>query len=334
MSLHLISKKNEFLSQVNNFLERWNSNDLFIEVQTSGSTGTPKIIRLSKQHMKASARATGLYFGFKKGDRALLCLSVEHIAGIMMLVRALEFDLELTIVEPSSSPLQTINGSFDFCAMVPLQVEGTLSRNKEDLKRIGTLLIGGAPLSLSLESKLIEHGNKIYHSFGMTETISHVALRAIHLREQSYEALPGVTFSTVDQKLCIHAPMIGIETLVSNDLVELIDPTHFIWLGRSDLVINSGALKIHPEQIEAKLSPFISQPFFCAGIPHELLGMAHILCIESDPFPIQEAWFKDFKKHLIPKIIYFFKKFDYTTSGKVDRLETLKRLTDASKQVL
>lgn len=334
MTLYNASKNIESVRLVDEFLEKWNSPDSFMEVVSSGSTGPPKSIKLSKTHMKASARATCQYLGLKKGDRALLCLSVEYIAGMMMLVRALEFDLDLIIIDPSTTPLSDLAGEFDFCAMVPMQVKGTLNHHPTDIKRVKTLLIGGAPLSPALEKKIVSHANKVYHSFGMTETISHVALRALHNLQTKFEALPGITFSATNQRLCIHAPELGIESLITNDLVDLVDQTHFTWLGRSDYVINSGGIKIHPEQIEATLSQFIKHPFFSAGIPHDVFGEEHIICVESDPYPIQHEWFKDFKKHLKPRKFYFFKQFDYTGSGKIDKLKTLKRLADASMQIL
>lgn len=317
--------------EVEQFLAEWNNANPELEVSTSGSTGKPKTIRLKKKHMRQSAQMTADFLGLKKGDTALLCLSPQTIAGKMMIVRAIESKMHLIIGKISANPLEHITQKIEFAAMVPLQVESCLAHCPEKLSSIEKLIIGGAPLSNKLIQALILLPNEIYHTFGMTETISHIAMMRIKENEQGYVIMPGVEIAQNDGRLVISAEHLGVNQLITNDEIEL-TPRGFRWLGRRDFVINSGGLKLHPETIEAQLSDYLSAPFFLAGIPDDRLGEALILCIESDPFDLHSIPFDTIlPRYSKPKQTFFFPRFMYTSSGKINRGETLKLLNDATE---
>ena len=162
---------------IESFLLDWFSENDFVEVRTSGSTGEPKVISMKKQTMINSASATIKYFDLKAGDKVLLPLSVNYIAGKMMMVRAIVGGLNLRIVAAKSNPLKSLNEIFKFSAMVPLQIEKIISDNKEDnFDMIEKIIIGGAPLKDSLKNTLVKSSCDFYETYGMTETASHVAL--------------------------------------------------------------------------------------------------------------------------------------------------------------
>ena len=315
----------------------WNSGQSEFSVHTSGSTGTPKKIVLKREFMKVSARATNDFFQNKKESTALLCLSPSTIGGKMMIVRALEAGMKLIVVEASSNPLERINEKIDFAAMVPMQVQTTLINSPEKFRLINTTIIGGAVVSNELQRLLLTSGANFYQTFGMTETISHIALKQLSPTQASiYACLPGVSVSAPSGSLVVHYPALGIEELETNDLVELIDITHFKWLGRSDFAINSGGIKIHPEQIEERLSESIPVPFFSFGVPDELLGERHILIVESTkPIQLSKALLsRSLTTYEVPKEIWYFTEFKYTESGKLNRFETLKSTPDFIGKVL
>jgi O-succinylbenzoic acid--CoA ligase len=322
-----IKEGQEFEQEIGEFLLNWLDATAEITVHTSGSTGLPKEISLLKEHMVNSAKATGSYFNLKPSQKALLCLPARYIAGKMMLVRAMVLGLALDTVAPIASPLNFTNKHYDFCAMVPLQVQNSL----QQLGQIKTLIIGGAAVSNSLKTQLAACDVNAYETYGMTETITHVAIKELtkDSANQTFIALPNVHFLT-DERGClvIDAPRISKEKVFTNDLVELINENQFNWLGRFDTIINSGGVKLIPEQIEERLKRIISIPFFLAGIPDEKLGEKLVLILEGKKSIVEPILQKieastaltQFEK---PKKAFSAPTFLRTTTGKVQRTATL-----------
>ena len=297
----------------------------YIKVKTSGSTGQPKHISHSVQSLIKSAEATGQYFNLLSDIKALHCLSSDFIAGKMMWVRALHLGWHLKRVEPTAKPIENIKGVFDFAAMVPLQAQESF----DDLYRIKKLIIGGAPLSQVWEQKLTQLDTMVYMTYGMTETITHIAVRQIGVTDV-FETLPLVKI-TQDDKSClvISVPYISNTTIVTNDVVEIIDDKHFRWLGRHDYVINSGGVKLFPEQIERQLHPFLTKPFLISSVSDNRLGEQMVLVIESDPYDIdleklsEKSGLKAYNK---PKKILFLDKFPITNNGKIKRSDVKRKI--------
>ncbi|HLV46472.1 MAG TPA: AMP-binding protein [Flavobacterium sp.] len=301
----------------------WFDESPLMAVQTSGTTGTPKLIDIDKQHMINSARATTDFFDLQARDSALLCMPVKYIAGKMMWIRALVSGLHIDMVNPSSKPLQNTQKHYNFVAMVPLQVENSLS----ELHRVKKLLIGGAKLDDSLRKKLLELPTACYETYAMTETVTHIAAKKIE--EPHFSALPNVSFST-DNRTClvIDAPNVSRQTITTNDIVRLIDDKHFEWLGRIDNVINSGGVKIFPEKIENILADKISQRFFIAGMPDKHLGEKVILVIEGISSPIDDSIFESLHPYERPKNIFFVQQFAETPTGKIKRKQIVEKLVN------
>lgn len=323
----LIKEGHAFEIPIGNFLLDWLGPSKTIEVHTSGSTGTPKKIMLEKQHMVNSAHATANFLNLEQGDSALLCLPVEYIAGKMMLVRAIVLGLSLDFVEPSSEPLNNIEKYYDFAAMVPLQVENSLT----DLHRIKKLIVGGAKLSSHLEEKLIATKTQVYETYGMTETITHVAMRLIG--EPYFKTLEGITISQ-DKRAClvIEAPHISAKKVITNDLVEIHSNDEFKWLGRFDTIINSGGVKLIPELIENKLGNSMEGRFFVASIPDSTLGEKLVLIIEGNEkdLDLQDLASKSkLNKYEVPKAVFFVPSFIETSTRKINRKATLKQVSHA-----
>jgi O-succinylbenzoic acid--CoA ligase len=303
------------------FLKSWFDEKDYIEVQTSGSTGKPKTIKLSKESMRNSAKMTNEFFDLGNGQNALLCMDARFIAGKMMIARSIEADMNLTIVEPQSNLLDSLQTKYDFSAMVPLQVRESLHA----LESIKTLIIGGGPVDADLESNLQEISTKCYSTYGMTETTSHVAMRAINGSDRSswYRAMPGVNFSLSDKNtLVIDAPHLNVKRLETNDVVEL-QNNSFKWRGRSDFTVNSGGVKLQPESIEKKIAKDINVPFYLIGTPDKKLGEKLIMYIESQESSVikkgLEKAFQTLDQYEIPKEIFYRKSLERTESGKIKR---------------
>lgn len=246
------------------FLLDWLDKEDFVVVQTSGSTGKPKKIKIKKQAMVNSAIATGDFFNLTPGKKILNCLPSNFIAGKMMIVRAIILGLELDMVKPAVTPRIDLEKDYDFCAFTPMQ----LKNFAKHLKYLKTAIVGGGRVSNHIKQLIQDKDTKIYETFGMTETISHIAVRKLNnftgdASEKYFKTLTGVTVSK-DERGClvIEAPNITDEKLITNDIVEIYSDTSFDWLGRYDNVINSGGIKLYPEQIEEKLQGLINAEFF------------------------------------------------------------------------
>lgn len=316
--------------EVSEFLKEWFNDKEYIIGHTSGSTGEPKEMRLKKEDMRASARLTNGFFGIGADARLLLCLSVDYIAGKMMVVRALEAGAELLVVPVSSRPFKSLEGAemIDLAAMVPMQVEKSF-RSEDDQKhfaQVRNLLIGGAPVEPFLEKKLGKLPTGCYATYGMTETLSHVALRRL-VTDEPYAALGEVTFGVDDRQcLVVHAPHLSTKEFVTNDRVELVDDRHFWWLGRYDNVINCGGIKYSPEVIEQKVAHLLrGRRFFLTSKQNELLGEELVMVIEGKKPDFEEAndWLSQIDAALVPyerpKAYYFRTHLKETPSGKIIR---------------
>lgn len=312
------------------FLTKWNDHSNEIIQKTSGSTGTPKQIKIEKSKMKNSAKMTGAFFNLKSKQNCLLCMSPDYIGGKMMLIRALQFNLSLVFAPVNSNPIKELDQTIDFAAMVPYQVAQILKENPDKLDLIETLIIGGAPISEELGKQLQQSKCKSFATFGMTETISHVALKDLKDPDSNFISLPGITFSTdSNDQLIIHAPSLGLKDLETNDVVNLISETEFEWLGRSDFVINSGGVKLHPEVIERKLAPiFNNESFFVFGKKDSSFGerVALITTLEIDKTQLIERMQEYVDTYECPKLIYIVDAFIYTDSGKINRNKTIETL--------
>jgi O-succinylbenzoic acid--CoA ligase len=315
-ALYLKENGQLFEKNIGKFLLEWLNIETFVLVHTSGSTGKPKQIVLQKNAMIASAKATGMFFNLQPKNTALLCLSADYIAGKMMLVRAITLGLHLDAVEPNSNPLEY--KKYDFVAMVPMQVANSL----EKLHLVETLLIGGTKVSYQLAESILKTNCQAFESYGMTETISHIAIKPIGAKE--FTVLPNINIS-LDERNClvIEALELSKEKIITNDIVEILNETQFILKGRIDNVINSGGVKIFPEEIEEKLAKFISVRFFIASLPDEKLGEKVILVIEGNPFEMEKTLFSELSKYQNPKEIVFIENFVETETNKINRKKTL-----------
>ncbi len=317
------------------FCKAWLSGQKTFVQQTSGSTGTPKKIELSREQMQSSAEATGIFFQANQTKKLLCCLNPEYIAGKMMLLRAMVWNCPVWLVEPNGNPLQGLDFTPDFVAMVPLQVEKAM-QNEESLailRQVGHLIVGGVQASESLKMQLRENHIQAWQTYGMTETVSHIALARIDEEDLIYQTLPSVKIGQDERgTLWVQSPMSGPDRIQTNDLVEVYSEDRFRWLGRVDFTINSGGVKLHPEQLEQKSEAtiqtvFPNSQFFFFGKADERLGQRLVLILEGETNQKKsEQLLEDLRRVLhpyeVPKQIQFRSSFVKTASGKVNRLKT------------
>lgn len=320
--------ENVELNSLFSFIREWFSNRDYIEVKTSGSTGTPKIIQLQKQHLKNSAAATYSYFKPWNTKPLLLALPAHYIAGKMMVVRALEYNLPLIWVEPSTQPLKLLNIPVQFAAFVPNQAAASV--NLLNFNRVEKLIIGGAPVTPQLQKELQNVTTKCYATYGMTETATHVALRPLNGSDpkRKFTFINGITGSTnAHGLLTIHAPQLGAPQLQTQDIVNLTGNS-FTWRGRVNFTVNSGGLKIQPEEMEDTLASKIPVRFYFWSEPDAVLGEKLVLVLEGKESEITINQIQNTintaiaNKKYRPKKIYFVERFKYSANQKIMRKET------------
>ncbi|RAK21731.1 O-succinylbenzoic acid--CoA ligase [Flavobacterium aquaticum] len=322
LAYSLIKEGKEHEIDLGVFLLDWLDDKETIELTTSGTTGVPKVITIKKQSMVHSAIATGNFFNLHPQDKALLCLPARYIAGKMMIVRAMMLGLELDIMVPSSHLDDLLpHKAYDFVAIVPLQAENSLDK----LHQFKKIIIGGAKVSDDLASKLKNIKSDIYETYGMTETITHIAAKKIG--EAYFNVLEHVSISN-DERNClvIDAQSVSDEKVITNDIVEILNEKQFKWIGRYDNVINSGGIKLFPEQIEAKLASKIDNRFFITSLPDDILGSKVVLVVEGSEQVIDTTIFNSLDKFEKPKEILFVSEFVETETKKINRIRTLKKI--------
>ncbi len=316
-----------WVEEVLQLLRDWDNATTY-HIKTSGSTGTPKVISLSKNRMIASAERTIEYFNLDKEDRALLCLPVKYIAGKMMVVRAIIGQMDIVLIEPQSNPLVQLETAVDFVAMTPMQLLLAFRDCPQQIGLCRQIILGGGPVSAELQAEIDGYSGdtRFYHTYGMTETITHVAVRPLSDGGLApFEAVGGVSFEVDgESRLIITAPHLLDDSLLTNDIVDLVDEHSFRWRGRYDHVINSGGVKIHPEEVERNLSSSITHRFFIASVADPLLGEKLIMIIEgnkdsTDLNKLRNGIRIRLTKYERPKLIYFVAKFEETPTGKVIR---------------
>lgn len=329
------SAQSPFHRQLADFLKEWFSPSPLLTLYTSGSTGEPKAIIVRKEQMLQSAAITCNYLKIKEGETALLCLPLDYIAGKMMVVRALYRGLNLLLAEPSGHPLRGIGRQVDFAAMVPLQVFNALRQEEERarLASISRLIVGGGAIDPQLEKELKGFPNAIYSTYGMTETVSHIALRRMNGKDADnyYTPLPGVRVKlSAEGTLLIDAPQVADGTLLTNDIAEMRPDGSFRILGRCDNVINSGGIKIQIEAVEELLRSSLNAPFAVTSVPHPKLGEALVLLITdaSDPIHTREVCAHLLSRLHQPQHILQVEAIPLTGSGKTDRAATKKMASE------
>lgn len=312
------------------FCQQWLNGQQVFEQKTSGSTGKPKLIKITREQMQLSAKQTVEALGLKANDVAFVCINTAYIGGKMMLVRAFQHQLQLVINEPTSNPLESINKPVDFIAMVPMQFENSLNNHTQKIVNCKAIIIGGASINSLLAKKIALLKTPVYSTYGMTETVSHIALKRLSIpSEKYYTTIGDIEISTNSkEQLIVKGAVTNNKKLVTNDRVQLISPTTFKWLGRTDNVVNSGGIKIQLEEVEVSIEIFFSKlrianQFFLASKPDVYWGNRLVLFIEYPKPQNPENLLSKLKNHLTkftcPKEVIYVPEFAKTSSGKIDK---------------
>jgi O-succinylbenzoic acid--CoA ligase len=337
---------NIFEASTLRFIADWfNDQDTFTQA-TSGATGKPKMIALTRHQMVASSRLTQHALNLGQRDTALLCLDPAYIAGKMMLARSFVTGMRVVAVDPVADPFAMVptHITIDFAAVVPLQLRAILDGSSKDrLQTTRQVIVGGGKVDHDLEQRLRVLETRLFATYGMTETISHIALRPLNGPKASrwYRALPGIDVRQDDRQCCVISWDALAEDVVTNDIIEIRSPTCFRWVGRWDNVINTGGLKVIPEELEPRVAQILSDigltmPFFIGSAADEVLGQRVILALAGDireptVTALWNALHVALARHEVPREIKWGQLFLYTETGKIRRSESLQRLQSIMK---
>jgi len=299
-----------------NFLKSWFDDKDYILTNTSGSTGKPKEIKLKKLDLIESSKLTARYFDLKVGDKIINCLPVKYIAGKMMLVRSLVLGLDLYIFPVTSSPISEIKKNYELIAFTPLQLENSISF----IGKIKKVLVGGSPVQDKLKEKILNSKSTVYETYGMTETITHIAARNLSIGEKEFTVLPGIEIGKRDNCLFIKPNHLSIKIVQTNDVVEFTNKNKFLLIGRRDFIINSGGVKLNPELIEKKLSKYISADFVISSINNSKFGEVVTLVFKKNIPDNYKKAFNHLSKYEIPKQVLVIDNFP-ENNGKINRVK-------------
>lgn len=315
--------EDSFMASLGGFLAEWYNESPLLKVHTSGSTGTPKELWVEKERMMNSAHLTVSFLGLKAGNSALLCMPLPYIAGKMVVVRSIIAGLNLMVVTPCGRPLQDITEIPDFAAMIPMQVFNSLQHpeEREKLMQIRHLIIGGGAIDKNMAEELKSFPNAVWSTYGMTETLSHIALRRLNGSDASewYTPFDNVSLNLSDEgTLIISAPSVNPETLITNDIVEFNDKGQFRILGRKDNTINTGGVKVQIEQVEEKLSHYLPEgSYMITSVPDAKFG-EKIVMLVSREMNTDDA-INNLPHYWRPKHIILIPELPLTGTGKPDR---------------
>ena len=325
------------------FFHDWLNNKQSFTLYTSGSTGDPKPVEISRRQMEVSASLTAEALNLKPGMNALVCLNPDYIAGTMMLVRSIMVGMNVYVIEPSANPLTNLNESLkiDFAAFVPLQLQAIFEESAsgaEILNKINAIIVGGAPVNEFIKREVQKIKGTVYSTYGMTETVSHIALQQLNGADYSeyFTTLPGVIIGK-DERGCltIQSEITNNKKIITNDLVEIKSPNKFRWMGRLDNVINSGGIKIQAEQLEQEIAGIfndltIHNSFIISEMNDERLGKKVVLVVEGNLAYNRDELLEILRhrldKYKAPKDIICKSAFTKTISGKIDRKQLKEEL--------
>ena len=299
-----------------NFLISWFDHKDYILTKTSGSTGKPKEIKLKKLDLIESSKLTARYFDLKVGDKVINCLPIRYIAGKMMLVRSLVLGLDLYIFPVTSSPISDLKNNYELIAFTPIQLENSIPF----IEKIKKVLVGGSPIQKSLKEKILNSKSTIYETYGMTETITHIAAKNLSIGEKEFTSLPGIEIGIRDNCLFIKPNHLSVKMVQTNDVVELTNKNKFLLIGRKDFIINSGGVKLNPEAIEKKLEKYISADFVISSIDNTKFGEVVTLVFKKNIPENYNKAFTHLSKYEIPKEVLVIDNFP-ENNGKINRVK-------------
>lgn len=317
------TEEDDYLNSILNFLSFWKIKEQF-KIMSSGTTGAKKELSFSKKSLIRSAQITIDAFSLKEGDLVINALPLTFVAGKMMFVRAIVGKLRVLVVEPSANPIVKLENKISFSAFTPYQLQHIIEESAEKLSLFNKIIIGGSKISDKLDSLIQSTKAEIYETFGMSETLTHIALRPVNGKGKSdyFSVLPAFTISTnEDDCLLINAKHIGNTSIETNDIIRLEGKREFQWVGRKDNVINSGGVKLFPEEIEKKLSKVIDQPFMICKTMDDDLGEKVVLVIESkNDIKLTDINFSHLSKYEIPKELRLLNQLPRNKNGKLIRV--------------
>ncbi|MBO3700496.1 AMP-binding protein [Roseivirga sp. E12] len=334
-----LGKKAHWALSAQKFIKQWLSNQPSFSISTSGSTGQPKTIEITREQMISSALATIKTLELSEGTKALVCINTDFIGGQMMLVRGMVGNWHLSLVEPSMDvSLFPLNQTYDFTALVPLQINSLLKSDQGTafLNGIQKIIIGGAAISGSLVEKIQTLNSQCYHTYGMTETVSHIGLKPLNGPSKSdWFDLVGDSIIKKNATGCLEVfgTVTNNQWVSTNDLVE-IQGKKFRWLGRADLVVNSGGIKILVESAEEMINQRLPEALkgtialwkqVNGELGEELIGMSTSQSTIAHIQAHREDISKDLPKYHLPKTWISIPAFQFTQTGKIDRAKTLSR---------
>ena len=345
------------IDQAIDILRRWELGDTHFSLTTSGSTGEPATIEHSRAALQWSAEST-LNTWFTHSNQPedntplapiqLCILPLNKAGGFMQLIRSAVWNAPIWIAPASANPFTESelalikNGEVipfspelwnqykpNILSITPMQLQLALKSEtgREILNQMDTVLIGGQAMDLKLEKQILEvfPNTRWIHTFGSTETASHFAGRILNHNTAEYTLTAGSTLNTNESgEIQISNPATNGRRITLHDKIHQTSDTTFVWLERTNLLVNSGGVKIPIEPLEKEIAQLLNWPlmsFYIAGQPHPILGEELTLFTTRSTNDMQRiiATLDQLPKLHQPKKILFISEITISNNGKIVR---------------
>lgn len=314
--------------------------DLALIVATSGSSGNPKGVRLPWRAIASASRLAMKALELAQGDAWLACLPLYHVGGAMILYRCLRAGATAVVHEgfnPETLGRDLLARRITHLSLVPPMLARLLDTDVLPSPALRCVLVGGAALTQTLFRRARAAGWPVCPTYGMTETC---ALAAVNLRpDADWEEgdvgsfLPGVRHALAENgalRIATPARMAGYlgdansvpEWIETHDLAQVDAAGRLHLLGRSDDILVSAGVNVHPIEVESRLAA-------CPGLRDAgVLGFSDpiwgsvIACVYEGDLAedAAEAWCRcHLPSSRRPRRFLRVEHLPRTASGKLDR---------------
>lgn len=334
-----------------------------ILIATGGTSGAPRWAVHTGETLSAAAR--GLQSALGGGPISSLCfLPLEHVSGLMQVVRALVSGGAVTFVDGRALragrfppvPVGAVTSAVPTQLARLLEVPGGI----EWLRSFRAVFLGGGPAWPDLLNRARAAGIPLAPCYGMTETAAQVTLlppgEFLAGREDVGRPLPHAAVEIVDPATeetlgrgCVGRIRVRCASLflgyipgerhetdafLTSDQGELTADGHLCVQGRADAVVITGGEKVDPVEVEAAIrATGLVDDVAVVGVPDREWGEA-VVAVIAGAAPGMEGELAARVRQVLspaarPKRWVRVAELPRTGAGKVDRQALLRLIASA-----
>lgn len=321
--------------------------EVALVIATSGSEGMPKAVMLSHTNLEAAARASNQRLPLARGDFWLACLPLYHIGGMSILHRCAHAGAAVLLHEGFDAAAiwrDVASGGVSHISLVPAMLARLLEvADGPPPARLRYALIGGAALSRPLFDRAVAAGWPLCPSYGLSECAAQVATLVCPPAGQWAEGgvgglLAGFSARLLDDgRLRLRGPQVMLGYLnpelcpglgldegefVTSDLARCAAHDSLTILGRTDDVLVSGGVNVHPLEVESCLAgcPGVAD-VAVTGLPDPVWGdlLVALVVGQANPETVRDFARRRLASPMRPRRVVPALHLPRNSMGKLDR---------------